>query len=170
VFVPLSGTFYRISFAKYAQSVLSGVLHPEGRFHHHMQPALYASPSEASAAIAIDIYVKGGDEPRVIIPLQVSSARMADLRDARTCDALGIDPRWPSVPWADERAAGLPATSWKAADIVRKTAADGMIYASRRVPSRWHIVLFRWNHPGHAQVSAQGDARPWSQISRDHIS
>ncbi len=158
----VSGTFYRIAFAQYADQVLDGVIHPEGRFHHNGQPGLYASPSPETAAIAIDIYLKDNDAARVMIPLEVTDAKMADLRDPGTCARLGIDPRWPSVPWADERAKGKPATSWKASDIVRDSGADGMIYASRRAPERWHIVLFRWNQPDAATVRLTGAPSPWS--------
>lgn len=157
-----SGPLYRIAFAKYAAAVLDGVIHPEGRFHHSGQPALYASPNPDTAAIAIDIYLRKGDAPRVMVPLTVTDARLADLRDRATCERLGVDPRWPSVPWADERANGRPATSWKASDAVRASGADGMIYASRRAPERWHLVLFRWNTTGRAQVSLAGEPTPWS--------
>ncbi len=157
----VSGTFYRIAFAQYADRVLDGVIYPEGRFHHDGQPALYASPSPETAAIAIDIYLKDNDAPRVMIPLAIENAKMADLRDPDTCATLGIDPVWPSVPWADQRTAGKPATSWKASDIVRDSGADGMIYASRRAPERWHIVLFRWNQPNAAMIGLGGPQTAW---------
>ncbi len=157
-----SGPAFRIAFAQYADKVLDGVIHPEGRFHHSGQPAFYASPTPETAAIAIDIYLRADDPPRVIIPLQVSDARLADLRDPATCDQLDIDPRWPSVPWADERANGQPATSWKASDAVRASAADGMIYASRRAPERWHLVLFRWNAPGAGQLRVAASPTDWT--------
>ena len=157
----ISGTFYRIAFAQYAGSVLDGVIHPEGRLHHDGQPALYASPTPETAAVAIDIYLKPDDPDRVMIPLLLTDARLADLRDPVTCRALGIDPTWPSVPWAAERAAGNPATSWRASDAVRAAGADGIIYASRRVPERWHIVLFSWNKTQGAQLRPDGPAVPW---------
>lgn len=111
--------------------------------------------------MAIDIYLKPDDPDRVMIPLLLTDARLADLRDPATCAALGIDPTWPSVPWAAERAAGDPATSWRASDAVRQSGADGMIYASRRAPERWHVVLFSWNTPGEAQLRQDGPATPW---------
>ncbi len=157
----ISGTFYRIVFAEYAHSVLDGVIHPEGRFHHDGQPALYASPSPETAAVAIDIYLKPDDADRVIIPLRLTNARLADLRDPAVCDALGVDPLWASVPWADERAKGQPATSWRASDAVRQSGANGMIYASRREPSRWHVVLFSWNKPDAGQLRQDGPVAFW---------
>lgn len=162
MFTTLNITLYRIVFAKLADRVLDGVVHPEGRFHYGGQPALYASPSPETAAIAIDIYLRPGDAERVMAPLSLQAARMADLRDAATCEALGIDPAWPSVPWAKQREAGDAATSWLASDAVRSSGADGMIYASRRAPERWHVVLFSWNREKGAQLALHGQPVPWS--------
>lgn len=162
MFQTLNATLYRIIFEEYLGSVLDGVIHREGRFHHDGQKALYASPSPETAAIAIAIYLKPDDAPRLMVPLALSNARMVDLRDKRTCDALGIDPAWPSVPWAEERAAGLPATSWQASDAARAAGADGMIYASRRAPERWHVVLFSWNRGEGADLQVAGQPSPWT--------
>lgn len=164
---PLSGIFYRIAFADRVDAVLDGAIHPEGRFHHGGQPALYASPTPQTAAVAIDIYLRPNDPPRVMVPLSIRGANMADLRDHETCDQLGIRPDWPSVPWADQRAAGQPATSWKASDAVRQSGADGMIYASRREPQRWHVVLFRWNRSDAGSVALAGKPTPWQPRSLD---
>lgn len=161
VFTALNTPLYRIAFAKHADRVLDGVIHPEGRFHYDGQPALYASPSPESAAVAIDIYLEPNDPPRVLVPLMLRDARMVDLRDPKTCAALAIDPAWPSVPWSDQRATGEPATSWRASDVVRAAAADGMIYASRRVPARWHVVLFAWNRAQGARLTLTGPPKPW---------
>jgi RES domain-containing protein len=155
---PLSGTFYRIAFAQYAEQVLDGVIHPEGRFHHNGQPALYASPSPETAAIAIDIYLKHNDAARVMIPLAIDNAKMADLRDPDTCARLGIDPASHGpINGPPEN----PQPVGKLSDIVRDSGADGMIYASRRAPERWHIVLFRWNQPNAAMVGLGGPHSPW---------
>ncbi|WP_373636898.1 RES family NAD+ phosphorylase [Yoonia sp. BS5-3] len=162
-FIKHTGQFYRIVFAAYADKVLDGVIHSEGRFHKNGQTALYASPSHETASVAIDIYVKPGDADRVIVPLLLENARLADLRDRALCAALGIDPSWPSVPWADQRAAGQMATSWLASDAVRQAGADGMIYSSRRAPSRWHVVLFSWNKATGAQLRQNGPATTWVQ-------
>lgn len=161
VFTTLNTKLYRIAFEKYADRVLDGVIHPEGRFHQDGEPALYASPTPEGAAIAIAVYLKLDDAPRVMIPMALNDARMVDLRDPVTCAALEIDPKWPSVPWADQRAAGQPATSWRASDAARASGADGMIYASRRAPARWHVVLFRWNAGEVAQLTLADAPSPW---------
>lgn len=162
---PLSGRFYRITFATDAQRVLGGVIHPEGRFHHDAQPAFYCSPTKQAAAAAVSVYLGPDDPPRMIIPLDVINAKICDLRDTETCAALGIDLQTPSVPWAPQRAQGIPATSWQASDAVREIGADGMIYTCRRQPrKRWHIVLFRWNHDHGAQVRQAGDPQDFAGI------
>jgi RES domain-containing protein len=157
----LSSRLYRIVFAQHADAVLNGVIHHEGRFHHDGQAALYASPTPETAAIAIDIYLKPGDPDRLMVPLELSDAHVADLRDPATCAALAIDPIWPGVPWADERALGRCATSWRASDAARAAGADGMIYASRRAPKRWHVVLFDWNKPGRARLDSVSRGVRW---------
>lgn len=161
MFTNLNTALYRIVFAQHADSVLDGVIHREGRFHHDGQPALYASPSPQTAAIAIRAYLGKGDPPRVMVPLALRDASMVDLRDPDTCAALSIDPAWPSVPWSEERAAGQAATSWRASDAVRASGADGMIYASRTAPERWHVVLFSWNQSSGAALSVVGAPTPW---------
>ncbi|PJI92825.1 RES domain-containing protein [Yoonia maricola] len=165
MFKTLNTTLYRIVFEAFADKVLDGVIHSEGRFHHDGQSALYASPSPETAAMAIDIYLKQDDAPRVMVPLSLSDARMVDLRSTQTCHALGVDPAWPSVPWASERAAGAPATSWRASDVARAYGADGMIYSSRRAPERWHVVLFRWNKGDGATLALGGAHAGWEPRS-----
>ena len=152
----LSDRFWRIVFAEHADTLLAGARHPEGRFHHEGQPVLYLSPTPQAAGFAIDAYLSADNRPRQLIPLDIRGARVCDLRDRATCAALGIDPVWPSAPWLPERAQGLPATSWRASDAVRAAGSDGMIYASRTQPSRWHLVLFRWNERVGPKVEKAG--------------
>ncbi len=162
MYTSLNTALYRIVFAQHADGVLDGVIHQEGRFHHDGQSALYASPSPQTAAIAIKAYLDEGDPPRVLVPLALRDASMVDLRDPDTCAALSIDPAWPSVLWSEERAAGQAATSWRASDAVRASGADGMIYASRTAPERWHVVLFSWNQSAGAALSVVGVPAPWA--------
>jgi RES domain-containing protein len=151
-----SGTFWRVVFAKDAARILNGSLSDEGRYHHDRQPALYMSPTPQDARIAVDAYLRPGDPPRVIVPLQVSDATLIDIRDAATCRRLGLAGHEANVPWAPERADGRPATSWIASDAVRQTTADGMIYGARSDATRWHVVLFRWNEPRGAKIAVAG--------------
>lgn len=157
-FRPLSGVFYRVVFADALARVLDGVQHPEGRFHHGGQQAIYMSPTPEMAAIAVKTYLRPGDPDRVTVPLQVAKARVLDFRMPEAEAFLGLPWRETAVPWRDQRAAGLPATSWSASDSARAAGADGMIYPSRQRSDRWHLVLFRWNIPGGPMVTVGGPA------------
>jgi RES domain-containing protein len=157
----VSGLFWRSVFESDLARVLDGARTREGRYHHDGQPALYISPSPDYSRVAIDVYLRGGDPPRVIVPLQLTGARIADLRNKATQRALGLNGTEASVLWQPERAAGLPATSWIASDAARDAGADGMIYAARSDPARWHICLFRWNAGDGAQVRQAGPPIPF---------
>ena len=154
----LSGRFWRILPA--TADPLTPVRSAEGRFHHSGQDALYCSPSAQAAGYAVARYLRAGDAPRMAFPLLVRHARIADLRQPATLDALGLQGPEPAVPWLPERSLGLPATAWRASDAVRAAGASGMIYTARTAPDRWHLVLFCRNLPGAAQVSRDGPPLP----------
>jgi hypothetical protein len=92
----------------------------------------------------------------VIVPLDVTNANLADLRDTRVQRDLGLVGTEASALWQPQRAMGHPATSWIASDAARSVGADGIIYAARSDPHRWHIVLFRWNATTGPQVRQSG--------------
>ncbi len=153
---PLAGRFYRMLFVQDLLRLLDGAIRPEGRFHHSGQPALHLSPSVEAAGFAVDIYVGSNDPPRVVQPMVLTGARIMDLRRPEVFRHFGLNGNEPSVPWLPEREAGMPATSWRASDAVRKSAVDGMVFSSRRNAARWHLVLFQWNALGHATVTRCG--------------
>ncbi|MDX5359531.1 MAG: RES domain-containing protein, partial [Rhodobacterales bacterium] len=97
---------------------------------------------------------------RQAVPLRLTGARIADLRDPATLAALDLQGHETAVPWLPERAAGQPATTWRASDAVRAAGACGMIYTARSAPDRWHLVLFRWNAASGAQLAPDGPALP----------
>jgi RES domain-containing protein len=158
----VSGRFWRSVFEADVARLLDGALSVEGRYHHDGQKALYMSPSPEYSRIAIDTYLRDGDPPRVIVPLDVGPAALADLRDPDVQRALGLDGTESGTLWQPERAAGRPATSWIASDAARNKDADGIIYAARSDPDRWHIVLFRWNAPAAPAVIADGPPLPFT--------
>ena len=158
----ISGRYYRILFASDLSRLLQGAITPEGRFHHSGQPAFYMSPTPDAAAIAVATYLRDGDAPRIIAPLKVTNARILDLRRDDVLAHLGLNGAEPSVLWQPQRAKGLPATSWAASDAARHADADGMIYTSRKDPTRWHLVLFRWNTGAGAAVQEDGPAQPFN--------
>lgn len=157
----LSGRFWRVVAETRLDRVLDGATAPEGRFHRDGQRAIYLSPSPRDAAFAIAPYLRPGDAPRLSVPLYLERARLADLRDGDTCAALGLRGDEAAIPWLPERAQGLPATTWRASDAARQAYHDGIIYAARSAPERWHLVLFRWNVPGAPELRRDGAPLPF---------
>jgi RES domain-containing protein len=156
-----NGQFWRVVFASQVAEVLRGAHSPEGRYHHDGQRALYISQSPDYARIAVDAYLKPDDPPRLIVPLALSDALLLDVRDPLVQRQLGLKGPEANTLWQPERAKGLPATSWIASDAVRNAGADGMIYGARSDPTRWHIVLFRWNAADGAQIRQSGPPIPF---------
>ena len=101
-------------------------------------------------------YLRPQDPPRVIAALTITAAQVVDLRQPETLRCLALTGAEPSVEWQPQRSQGMPATSWLASDVARATGVDGMVYTSRKDPSRWHLVLFHWNQPGRASVTPVG--------------
>lgn len=160
--IPLSGTFYRIVFEQYADQVLQGVLSKEGRFHHDGEAAFYCSPSREAASIAIDRYLKPDDPARVIIELKLNDLNVVDIRPYEIANTVQSYPTLAgaevaaAIPWLEDRDLGIRPKTWDASDAARATGADGMIYSSRKMPQRWHVVLFRWNC---SQVQVMGQSQ-----------
>ncbi len=157
----VTGRFWRSIFASEAERILYGAKSAEGRYHHDGQSALYISPTPEFSRVAVDTYVRDGDPPRVIVPLSVRAAQIIDIRDRGVQRALKLNGTEAGMLWQPERAAGRQATSWIASDAARSTGADGMIYAARSDPARWHIVLFRWNDSAGAQIRQSGPPIPF---------
>ena len=154
---------WRILRASALPRLMDGAQHPEGRFHHDGQPAFYCSPSPTAAGHAVAPYLRADDGPRLLVPLRLTVAGLADLRDPVTLARLGLSGGESAVPWLPERAAGRPATTWAASDAARAGGAPGMIYTARSAPDRWHLVLFRWNAgPGSALLSPAGPPLPFA--------
>lgn len=156
----VNGTFYRILIERDLDGLLEGVLNREGRFHHGGQPALYMSPQLDWALKAVEAYRRDGDPPRVSVRLELTNARVADIRDQDLCRKLGVDPADAAVPWLPQLKGGQVPSSWRIADAIRAAGADGMIYSARSSAERWHIVLFRWNVANGPTVSIAGLPRP----------
>lgn len=119
------------------------------------------SPSTEYSRIAVDAYLRPDDPLRVIVPLDVTGANLADLRAPDVQRALGLNGTESGTLWQPERAMGHPATSWIASDAARNADADGIIYAARSDATRWHIVLFRWNASTGPQVTQSGSPIPF---------
>ena len=113
-----------------------------GRYNRPGERTLYMSGSAGAVAAAMARY---GDAERVLLRLRVAASRLVDLRDARGCAALEIDPRRAKEDWLAALNRGEEPASWTVSDRARVLGASGLIDASRRAPGAWHLALFRWN-------------------------
>jgi RES domain-containing protein len=151
----ISGNFVRIIYADEITLTLTrkDPLRPAARFNRTGQDALYLSPDEQSARVAIGEYVKSTDRPRLLLHFEISPCRLFDLRadKAAAIYALAAQPWQPAVARGDEP------RSWQAADELRRAGHVGLIDPSRQSPGLWHITLFQWNVPGAPTVRPIGD-------------
>jgi hypothetical protein len=146
--ISFRGPVWRILSAGHAMHCLAPARHPEGRFHHDGQVALYASVSAEGAGVALRRYVRADDPPRVIVPLAVELERVVDARgDARL-----------SVIWQETREQGLPAPTWEISDAAREQGAQALLYSSRSRPDLSHLVIF--DITPHT-VTQNGPAQDW---------
>ena len=154
----ISGVFHRtVPTDRVAEVLAPPRADSAGRYHRHGQPALYLSPSADWARTAVSGYMREDGQPRAIVPLRVTGARVVDQRDPDACRAWGIDRAHAAMPWRPALRRQETPPSWTTADRVRATPADGLIDVSRHIPEGWHLVLFRWNAPGGPTVVAVGD-------------
>ena len=146
----IGGTFVKIAWADDPDIHLRRAQpdRPAARFNRIGQDALYLSPDEESARVAIGQYVEAGDEQRVLLTYDVERCSLLDLRHPRSADIYECARQ----PWRPAVRASRAPDSWHAADRVRDDGHVGLIDPSRRRPGLWHITLFRWNEPGAPNV------------------
>ena len=154
----IGGYFCKIAVAADADLTLARgrVDRPAARFNRRGQDALYLSPDEISARVAIGEYVRAGDPARLLLTFEVERCRLFDLRHP---DAAAVyeDAR---QPWRSAMQRGEEPRSWLAADLVRRSGAVGLIDPSRRRPGLWHVTLFRWNDSDAPRVRIIGEPKP----------
>lgn len=129
---------------------------PPARFNRGGQDALYLSPNEESARVAIGQYVIEGGPPRVLLTFEIDCCELFDLRSPKAASVYE-DAR---QPWQSALEAERTPRSWSAADDLRNAGHLGLIDPSRRRPGLWHITLFRWNEVGAPTVRMIDDPRP----------
>jgi hypothetical protein len=64
----------------------------------------------------------------------VGTANVLDQHDEAACLALGVDRELSNASWRDALAAGEEPPSWRNADAVRASGADGIVDRSRMIP------------------------------------
>src|SRR5689334_6782067 len=115
----VAGIFVKIVFAIDADiSLARGLAHrPAGRFNRVGQDALYLSPDELSARVAIGEYVNPGDAPRHLLTYQVERCSLFDLRHPSAASVYDLARQ----PWRERLAVGEEPKSWDAADQIRRS-------------------------------------------------
>ena len=150
--ISFSGTVWRILAADRVEMATAPARHPEGRFHHSGQVALYASLTPEGAGVAIARYLVGDSTPRVIVPLAICAPRIVDHRG---------DPAL-SVVWQERRAeTGAPSPTWAFSDAARARGAQGVLYSSRSRPDLSHLALFDL---APETLAPAGPAEPWPPL------
>ena len=151
-FVRLAGVFYRAIDPQYRAFALDGDRKP-GRYSNPSRPILYlsASPEGAEAAMIAHQSIDGPSHE--LLAFEVHADRIFDLRNHTRCFAAGFDPADAEEPWDEILAAGGTPPSWGVADQLQRLGANGLIVPSRRVPGRWHLVLFGLNKIGSPMVT-----------------
>jgi RES domain-containing protein len=154
----VAGIFVKIAFAAEVDMVLARghANRPAARFNRRGQDALYLSPDETSARVAIAEYVSANDPARVLLRYEVERCQLFDLRhqDASQVQALARQ------NWRATFERGSEPTSWVAGDMVRQAGHVGLIDPSRRRPGLWHITLLRWNAADAPRVERVGSPIP----------
>ena len=141
----LEGTFYRLIDTARAGDILAPAQSPEGRFHHAGQKAMYLSETPEGCHVAMAYYTRPDSPIQMLFALTLSHAFILDLRDPAQCARFEIDPTNANNRWQNERAKGLPASTWGISDAARKAGADGLLSPSRSRSELTHLTLFRWN-------------------------
>ncbi|WP_417685989.1 RES family NAD+ phosphorylase [Roseibium sp.] len=152
------GTFVKLAFAQDAGVVLKrgDPERPAARFNPKGSDALYLSPDEESARVAIGQYVRPETRDRVLLTYELSEARLCDLRDPAASALYDLA----RMPWLAPLERGEEPPSWSAAERIRELGFDGLIDPSRRQPGLWHVTLFRWNEEGAPNVRRIGGSKP----------
>jgi RES domain-containing protein len=154
----VKGRFYRAIRADRVEHLLDAPLPDSaGRYHRHGEPALYLTAEHDWAVIALGSYMAEDGLPRVVVPLEITEARVFDQHDEAACAALGINRERSNTRWRLALDEGREPESWANSDAVRAAELDGIIDRSRGISGGWHVALFRWNERGGPNVRVTGD-------------
>lgn len=155
------GRFWRATFLGQEDHLLSPAQAPRGRWHHSNQRTLYLSGTPDGCRIAVKAYLKPDDGPRGIFPIDVTNARVLDLRDPLTRKACETTLEEMHVLWAELHANSQSSPTWDVSDTARKLGVDGLLTPSRSRPDLTHLTLFSWNQVCTAQLSIAGKPEPF---------
>lgn len=147
----VTGTFYRAVSSAHRASALEGSRLP-GRYSTAEQRTLYLSSSPEGVVAAMAAH-GGVRDDLTVLQFDVHADGIVDLRDPAALEAAGVDLQDAVAPWQDTvSASGIP-SSWRFRQRLETQGAAGLIDPSRTQSGLWHLVLFRWNTEGAAQVT-----------------
>ncbi|OJT97813.1 MAG: hypothetical protein BGN83_05835 [Rhizobium sp. 63-7] len=129
-----------------------------GRWNPVGAPTIYAA-LELSTAWAE--YNQGFvQHPALIVQLELTDAKLADLTDAGECKALGIDSAIHACEWRDEVDDGRVPQTHTTREALIADDYHGVIYPSYMSPGGTCLALWRWNAAKGPKLSAvDPDAR-----------
>ncbi len=117
-----------------------------GRWNPVGQPTFYAA-REMSTAWAE--YNQGFvQHPALIAQLMLKRAALADLTEAGTLAALGVDVAIHSEQWRDLVDRGQMPTAYMLREMLLGDGFDGVIYPSFMSPGGTCVALWHWNIDG----------------------
>lgn len=117
-----------------------------GRWNPVGEPTIYAA-REMSTAWAE--YNQGFvQHPALIVQMELSGARLADLTDDETLDRLDVPDDVHDTEWRDDLDAGRKPETHRQRQRLIKRRFHGVIYPSFMSPGGTCVALWRWNRPG----------------------
>ena len=143
----VGGTFYRAVDPAHRDAALAGS-RSAGRYSRPDVPTLYLSASRAGVAAAMIAHTGARSPTLDVLGVEVEADRIVDLRAHEALRSIGIEPADAAADWQEIVAAGGSPPSWRVREALERQGAHGLIDPSRKQPDLWHLVLFRWNHPG----------------------
>ncbi|NLS08506.1 RES family NAD+ phosphorylase [Nesterenkonia sp. MY13] len=149
--ITLEGTFYRAVDPQYRDYALSGSRNP-GRYSRADQPTLYLSSTPDGVEAAMIAHRDQHSAGLTLVEVSVQASGIFDLRDAESRAVAGLRLGDATAEWKQLVAAGIEPSSWRVRRELEERGAQGLVDPSRKAPGLWHLVLFRWNEPGAAQV------------------
>ncbi len=161
----LQGLVYRAHNSRWSFAPASGdgAARHGGRFNPIGVAALYTSRRMETAWREAQQGFAFKAQPLTICAYTVDCADVADLTDAPTCAALGVDPSVLACPWEDLASRGLAPPSWdlarrlmtaNIAAIIVPSFAPGATMADQNVVF-WHSA----DTPPHQAVVIDDEAR-----------